>query len=270
MARAPTMANPMTVPAPSDRAVRGLALPDRLGLLRSLFLYRRPGRQRGLRRFYRAFVAPGDLVFDIGAHLGDRSTAFSALGARVVALEPHPYLVQWLERFARGDDRITVRAEAVGRASGTATLAISRRSPTVSTLSEGWRARMPEVNQRFRNVRWEEGVTVPVTTLDALIEEHGLPEFCKIDVEGYEAEVLEGLSRPVKAVSVEFVQGALEVAAACVRRLEVLGRYEFNVAPGEGRRLQFEGWRTGETVLQWLDAGAGGAPSGDLYARIRP
>ena len=50
-----------------------------IGLARSLFVYWRPGRQRGLRRLYAPFVCAGDLVFDVGAHLGDRSAAFAAI-----------------------------------------------------------------------------------------------------------------------------------------------------------------------------------------------
>ncbi len=239
-----------------------------LGLLRSLLVYWRPGRQRGLRRLYRPLVDPGDLVFDIGAHLGDRSVAFAALGARVVALEPQPRIAAWLRRLAARNDRITVRREAVGRAAGTARLAISQRTPTVSTLADRWRARIPAANASFRRVRWERFVDVPVTTLDALIEQYGLPGFCKIDVEGYEAEVLAGLSRPLPRLSLEFVAGCLDVAAACVRRLEALAPYEFNAVPGEGRHFVFAAWVPGGRLLAWLAAGAGGVSSGDVYARL--
>ena len=239
-----------------------------LGLLRSFVVYWRPGRQRGLRRLYRPLVDPGDLVFDIGAHLGDRSVAFAALGARVVALEPQPRIAAWLRRLAARNGRITVRPEAVGRAAGTARLAISQRTPTVSTLADRWRARIPAANASFRRVRWERFQDVPVTTLDALIEQYGLPGFCKIDVEGYEAEVLAGLSRPLPRLSIEFVSGCLDVAAACVQRLEALASYEFNAVAGEGRRFVFETWVPGSRLLAWLDAGADGVSSGDVYARL--
>ena len=240
-----------------------------LGLVRSLIMYWRPGRQRGLRRLYRPLVGPGDLVFDVGAHLGDRSVAFAALGAHVVALEPQPRVAAWLRRLVRRNGRITVRAEAVGRSVGTAQLALSRRTPTVSTLAEGWRRKIPAANPTFRRVRWEERVEVPVTTLDTLIETYGLPRFCKIDVEGFEAEVLAGLTHPVPALSVEFVSGDLEVAVACVQRLNELGGYEFNAIRGEARRFVFDGWVTGERLFDWLDAGADGVSSGDVYARLR-
>jgi FkbM family methyltransferase len=238
-----------------------------LGLLRSFVIYWRPGRQRGLRRLYAPLVRAGDLVFDIGAHLGDRSVAFAGLGARVVALEPQPNVVRWLRRIVRRDARIEVRAEAVGQESGIAYLAVSRRSPTVSTLSSRWRDRVTEAHPGFRSVTWDETVEVPVVTLDALIDAYGVPAFCKIDVEGHETEVLAGLSRSLPALSVEFVAGDLAATEHCVRRLTELAPYEFNVVLDEGRDFLWGSWRTPEAVIGWLDHGASGASSGDVYAR---
>lgn len=240
----------------------------RLGLLRSLFVYWRPGRQRALRRLYAPFVAPGDLVFDVGAHLGDRTAAFAALGGRVIALEPQPELLPWLRRLVGRDPRVVIREEAVGREAGTARLAVSEATPTLSTLADDWRERVVQENPTFRDVRWDRFVEVPVTTLDDLIATHGEPRFCKIDVEGHEAEALAGLSRPIEALSVEFVSGSLDVAVACVHRLETLGRYEFNTVLGEGRSFQMSGWRGPAEVVGWLESGADGASSGDLYARL--
>ncbi len=240
-----------------------------VGLLRSLVIYGRPGRQRGLRRLYRSFVGEGDLVFDVGAHLGDRTRAFAALGARVVALEPQPRLLPWLRLLAGRTPGVVVLPVAVGAEPGTAFLAVSRRTPTVSTLAHGWRERIPRANPGFRGVSWEEEVEVPVTTLDALIAEYGVPRFCKIDVEGFEAEVLAGLTQAVPALSVEFVSGGMGVAVDCLRRLEGLGDYEFNAVRGEERRYVFPRWREGGEMASWLEDGAGGASSGDLYARLR-
>lgn len=238
------------------------------GLLRSFLTYRRPGRQRGLRRLYARFVAEGDLVFDVGAHLGDRTTAFRSLGARVVALEPQPRLADWLERLVGRHPRVTVRREAVGAAAGRADLAVSRSNPTVSTLADRWRKRIPDANPGFRDVRWEDSVEVPVTTLDALIEEFGVPSFCKIDVEGFEAEVLSGLSRPLPALSVEFVAGSLEVPLRCIALLEARGTYRYNAIPGERRDFIWDEWRPADGAAPWLRQGADGIPSGDLYARF--
>jgi hypothetical protein len=65
--------------------------------LRSLCIYYGNRRGRGgMDRLYGQFVRPGDLVFDIGAHVGDRVANFRRLGARVVAAELQPALVVWL------------------------------------------------------------------------------------------------------------------------------------------------------------------------------
>ena len=240
-----------------------------LGLVRSLIIYWRPGRQRGLRGLYRPFVGAGDLAFDIGAHLGDRTAAFRKLGARVVALEPQPAVRRWLALLVGRSPDVTVRAEAVGREIGTARLAVSTLTPSMSSLAEDWPTALAERNPDFGGVRWDDSVEVPVTTLDALIEEYGLPRFCKIDVEGYEPEVLAGLSHRIPALSVEFVVGALDVAEACVQRLEALGGYEFNVVEGEKRSFMSNQWLASDEIIAWLRSGAGDASSGDVYARLK-
>jgi hypothetical protein len=94
-----------------------------------------------------------------------------------------------------------------------------------------------------------------------------MPAFCKIDVEGFEAEVLAGLSHPIRALSVEFVAGGLDVAMACIQRLSTLADYRFNVVLGEGRSFVFDDWLDSSRISAWIEAGAGGCSSGDLYAR---
>jgi FkbM family methyltransferase len=239
-----------------------------MGVARSLVIYWRPGRQRGLKRLYAGFVGPGDLAFDVGAHLGDRSAAFVALGARVVALEPQPHLYRWLTRLLGRHRQVTLLPCAAGARVGEATLAMSRATPTVSTLAVGWRESIGRHNPGFRSVRWEEEIRVPVTTLDTLIVEHGLPRFCKIDVEGFEEEVLAGLSHQVEAVSVEFVAGSLEVAKRCIARMSALGDYRFNAIAGERRRFLWPEWRSADSATRWLSEGASDLASGDLYARL--
>ncbi|MEX2467277.1 MAG: FkbM family methyltransferase [Gemmatimonadota bacterium] len=245
-------------------------LDEWFGLVRSLVVYRRPGRQKALRRFYAEFVGPGTLVFDVGAHLGDRTAAFAGLGARVIALEPQPRVARWLRRLVGRRSDVVILEEAVGPREGTAHLAVSPRTPTVSTLSKRWREAMPDRNEGFRDVRWDAGIEVPVTTLDTLIDRYGVPDFCKLDIEGYEAEALAGLTHPVEALSVEFVRGGLDVAEACVRRLAEIGPYRFNAVAGEERHFRFDRWRSAQEALSWLEDGAEDLPFGDLYARLTP
>ncbi|SNY99136.1 FkbM family methyltransferase [Halomonas sp. hl-4] len=235
------------------------------GLARSLFIYWRPGRQRGLKRLYQPFIVSNKPAFDIGAHLGDRSAAFNALGARVVALEPQPALAKWFKRMIKTSN-VTLLPLAAGPTAGFAEIAISQSNPTLSTLATDWREQIGQRNAGFSQVRWEQRLRVPVTTLDQLISDYGEPSFIKIDVEGFEAEVLAGLSCPVAALSVEFVAGALEVTHACVNRLSRLGDYRYNVVAGEQRHFRWAEWQTPQAIIQWLGDGAEALPSGDLYA----
>lgn len=235
------------------------------GVARSLFIYWRPGRQRSLQRLYRPFIQPGDVAFDIGAHLGDRSAAFQALGARVVALEPQPELAKWFKRVLKHPD-ITLLPCAAGPQPGFADIAISVGNPTLSTLATEWRSQVATRNAGFSQVQWEQTLRVEVTTIDHLINTYGEPSFIKIDVEGFEAEVLMGLSHPVAAISVEFIAGMLEVSHHCVKQFSRLGDYRFNAIAGEQRQFRWTAWQTSEAITEWLNEGADGLASGDLYA----
>ena len=186
----------------------------------------------------------------------------------MIAVEPQPRMARWLRRIVAWNKGITVRTEAIGALSGTGKLAISRRTPTMSTLSTGWRDAIHKSNPLARKVRWEDEIEVSVVTLDSLIKTYGLPKFCKIDVEGYEAEVLAGLSHQIPRMSLEFVSGSLDIAVSCVRRLNELGTYEFNAVPGEQRCFIFDHWVTSNHLLEWLGAGAKSISSGDLYAQL--
>jgi FkbM family methyltransferase len=238
-----------------------------VGLARSLALYHGiPFRTRRLARLYAPFLAPGALAFDVGAHAGNRVRAFRRLGARVVAVEPQPDFVRLLQALYGRDPAVTIVSAAIGAAPGEARLLVSERTPTVTTLSSDW-ARRVAADPSFRGVSWSPGGRVPVTTLDALVTAHGRPDFVKLDVEGSEAEALAGLSAAVPALSFEYLAAARDVATACVDRLAVLGRYEFNWSEGERQRLASLRWLEADTIRAVLRGLAAG--SGDVYARLQ-
>src|SRR5690606_14490021 len=93
-----------------------------------------PGRRRRMSSFYRAIVDRGDLCFDIGAHVGNRTAVLAALGCKVVAVEPHPYLAEYLRRKFAGRPGVVVEQVGVSTTPGEATLHSSPRNLTISRL----------------------------------------------------------------------------------------------------------------------------------------
>jgi hypothetical protein len=153
----------------------------------------------------------------------------------------------------------------VASAAGRATLAVSERTPTVSTLAHDWReARRHDAD--FAGVAWNDTVEVETVTLDGLIARHGEPAFIKIDIEGGELAALSGLSRAVRVVSFEFLPQALTAAAACAERLGTLGDYRFNWSLGEAHQLASPDWLTRDALLDRLTTAAP-VRHGDVYAR---
>jgi FkbM family methyltransferase len=239
-----------------------------VGLVRSLAIYHAiPLRQRRLRRLYGQFVGAGDLVFDIGAHAGNRVRAFAALGCRVVAVEPQPDFAWLLRALCGRSPRVVIVEAAVADVPGRRPLSVSERTPTVTTLATDWRdARAGDPD--FGRVQWNRQIDVDTTTLDRLIEQFGVPAFVKIDVEGSEPAVLAGLGRPVPALSFEYLPRALQEVQACLTRLSALGPYQFNWSVGESNQLASDQWLDASALLATLRTPVACQRSGDVYARL--
>jgi FkbM family methyltransferase len=233
-------------------------------------------RIKDRQHFFAPLLQGNAFCFDIGANHGEYSATFLSLDARrVVAVEPQPDIARFIvDRFPTelANGTLVVCAVAVGAQEGSAMIyPASDIGMTMSTLSRLF----VEVSKR-NGSKWDESAAfnVPVVTLDSLIRKFGMPDYIKIDVEGYDLEVLRGLSHAVAMLSVEFntQAGLIEIAEECVKRIDSMGPYQFNYhveAPGQAA-LQFGQWVSGAVMRYTLRHDLSRtAVFGDIFARLR-
>jgi len=204
-------------------------------------------------------------VFDVGANRGGRTDIFLGLGAKVVAIEPNPECAACIR--ARYNSRsLEVENIAVGKSAGVGDFYVCPFDG-LSTLSEKWVATAQQ-SDRFAAVKWSKPVRVPIRTLDALVRQYGIPTFVKIDVEGFEREVLTGLTHQISCLSFEFNTESQGLARECIDIVDRLGSYRFNFSLVESMKLASERWLTASKVASALKDTLSRTPPtyGDVYA----
>lgn len=218
-------------------------------------------------RFYGAFLHKNDLVFDIGANYGNRVQTFLSLGCKVVAVEPLPECFRYLKyKYGR---KARLENICVGPARTEAQLSVGRIN-VVSTLSTEFMDRTIE-SGRFDRDEWQYKINVQVLTLDDLISKYGMPRFIKLDTEGYEREVIKGLSGAANFMSFEYTlpefrKELLEILVD----LEKRGKMVVNVSVGEQMQFLFEEWMSGSQFLSQLNTNEQRLGAwGDIYVQYK-
>lgn len=224
------------------------------------------------RRFYRQFIRPGELAFDIGANHGERTALFLDLGARVVSVEPQRHCIASLKRIQEAEperfaNHVIVRA-GVGALSGYRTFYQSTND-LLSSFDVDW-IREVKASGRFGDAEWTTGEVVPIETLDRLIAKWGTPRFIKVDVEGHEPSVLAGLSRwpsPDTRLSFEFTPERMGATLSCLRQIDaLLPTARYNFSEGESMRLMFRRWKDRDGITAFLHRYQGDTTAfGDVY-----
>lgn len=222
--------------------------------------------------FLKQFIQPGDLVFDVGANVGKKTDLYLACGAHVICIDPQPSCIEILTERYKSHSQVTIEPVGVAHIQGTLTFSICNQANTISTFSIEWQ--QPGCRFADHNCTWDTHIQVPVITLDQLIAKHGLPKFCKIDVENFEYEVLQGLSQKIPYLSFEFAIEILHNTKKCIHHLQNLGYTEFNFAIAEEPLLILSDWVDGDTLIACIEHTAKTnnwdfmwALWGDIYAR---
>jgi FkbM family methyltransferase len=222
-------------------------------------------RQRKL--FYGSFIKKDDLCFDVGANEGNRITPLLELGAKIVAVEPQEDCYKILQyKFGKN---IQIVTKGLGASDGVKNFYISNAS-TISSFSDEWINSVRTA--RFKDYNWDKCVKVEMTTLDSLIDKYGQPIFIKIDVEGYELEVLKGLTKSINMISFEYtVPEQTNMVIECIELIEKNDKnIECNYSVGESMEFKLQNWQSVTefknhiSTDEFLSTGFG-----DIYVRIK-
>src|SRR5581483_10937926 len=82
----------------------------------------------------------------------------------------------------------------------------------ISTLSKDYTRNSRFVNQGYK---WKDTYQVKCKTLDQMIQKYGLPDYCKIDVEGFEYQVISGLNQKIPLLYFECNIDQLDITVRC-------------------------------------------------------
>ena len=217
--------------------------------------------------FYGQFISDNDLVFDVGANMGNRTNIFLKLKAKVVAIEPQKKCYNFLKfRFGK---KITIIPKGVGEKEDKKAFFVTNAS-TLSTFSEEF-IESTQKSGRFERYNWKQAQYIDITTLDLIIQKHGVPKFIKIDVEGYELEVLKGLSHAINQISFEYtVPEQINKTIECIKRISDITKNQvrFNYSIGEGMKFALTEWLDTDKMIDFVNSPDFETPSfGDIYAR---
>jgi FkbM family methyltransferase len=173
------------------------------------------------------------LIFDIGANIGDRTKLFLELGYSVVAVEPNPELVMFLrKKFKRyvKNGRLKILDKAINNEKGKIEFYIYNNH-VLSTCSKEFMENTKQTG-RFGKATPVKTLFVESTTLDELCNKYGIPFFIKIDVEGFEYEVLSTLKNNlISAIAFEFaIPESLSNTLLILKHLNKIGYSKFNIS----------------------------------------
>ncbi len=221
--------------------------------------------QEKRKQFYSSFIPAGSLVFDVGANMGNRIEAFLTVTDKVVAVEPQPGCIAALKQ--KFGSKIKIEEVGLASAPGTMEMYVADES-TISSFSKEFIETLKDT--RFKHNNWQSTIQVPISTMDALIAKYGVPLFCKIDVEGFEHEVLSGLHTSIPVISFEYcVPEFTGKALDCINYLNTLdATLQYNYSVEESMDWAMPQWMNYTGFKQLLQTKAFEQTAfGDIYVK---
>lgn len=202
-------------------------------------------------KIFNEIIKIGDLVFDVGLNTGDKSNEFLNLGAKVVGFEPQIQCYNYAMNRLGDNGNFSAENIALDKSVGVGKIFISN-AHTISSMSQEFITESSK--ERFSEYRWDEGIDINTDTLDNMISKYGTPKFIKIDVEGYEINVLGGLSKPIEYISIEFTPEICSKTLDCIEYVNNLNENKtlYNYRYRNDVEFKYNNWITREEMEDYL------------------
>ena len=198
--------------------------------------------------FLRLMVPERSLIFDIGANKGDYTNYYLRLGAHVISVEPDQENVAVLKSRFFWNKRVCIVNKAISDKKGEDQIFILKSGSGLNTMSRKWVESLqdPSINRWHKEHVFENSYTIQTTTLSDLISVYGKPFFIKVDVEGYEYNVIKTLNEKIQLLNLEAnLPEFLEETILSIQHLiGVWSDYEFNIC--NNCKFVFEVWKNGQ------------------------
>lgn len=153
------------------------------------------------KKFLKSHPAKNNMIFDVGANMGHKSIIFSRLAKKVVAFEPSEKLFDFLQkRF--GNSNVILFNYALGNTVSDLDFYVVENNEAYNSLNK----KHIETTTTLRGIATINTIKhkkIKVEIVENFIKKLGIPKYIKIDVEGYEHEVIKGLKTPVPLLSFE-------------------------------------------------------------------
>lgn len=221
---------------------------------RPLYFLRQYFWFRGLYHLHKPLISEGDLVFDVGANVGDFTLMFRKMKTKVIAIDPNPNCIEILKKRYSTDNNVIIKQYGLGNIEEDKSFYFSLDTDAEGSLLSDW-----------KNKKDAKTITVNITTLDKLIELYGQPKFIKIDVEGFEDKVLEGLKSNVLNISFEFQNKRFDKTIRCLELVDKLGNKEYNFI-AYGTKFALSNWVGKDQIIKILKSKDLNF-SGDIFVR---
>lgn len=199
---------------------------------------------------FKTIIREGSLVFDVGCNIGSKAEEYLKFSTKVIGFEPQPKCISVLMNRFGGNNNMII--EPIGLDSKAGTSIIYEASyHSISSMSLDFINTVKK--ERFSDYSWGNEIPINVDTLDNMISKHGTPGYIKIDVEGYELNVLKGLSTPISVISIEFNPEMCSNSIECINYLDNLnGESVYNYGSQNDNDFKFDNWVSKDDIINFI------------------